>query len=61
MSKGGRGGLIHVLPLLMFLIFAIFWGAYDVVQGLWVALIPSVVVGAMLLLRALRPGSEGRP
>ncbi len=49
-----------MLPLLMFLIFAVFWGAYDVVQGLYVALIPSAVVGALLLLAVIVPRKEGR-
>ena len=38
-----------MLPLLMFLIFAVFWGAYDVVQGLYVALIPSARTMAMAI------------
>ena len=60
MSKGDRGGVIHVLPLLMFVIFAVFWGVYDIKQGLYVALVPSAIVLAALLWKALRPGSEGR-
>ena len=61
MRSRDRGGLIQLLPLLMFLIFALFWGIWDIKQGLYVALIPSVIVGIMLLLRARKPGSEGRP
>ena len=51
-----RGRYVQALPLLMFLIFALFWGIWDIKQGLWVALVPSALVGVALLLRARLEG-----
>lgn len=39
------------LPVLMFLIFAAFWSAYDVVLGLWLAILPSALVGLAIVLK----------
>lgn len=36
--------LIAALPFLMFLIFAGFWSALDVIHGLWLAIVAKVVL-----------------
>lgn len=46
-----RMRVVDTLPLVMFLIFAGFWGGWDVKLGLWLALLPSALVACALLLR----------
>ena len=41
------------LALVPFLIFAAYWSAVDVVHGLWLQLIPSAVVGLLLVAVAV--------
>ena len=59
MSEQSR--LVRGLPVGMFVVFAGFWGVVDVMNGLWLALVPSVLVAATLLLgpRLLRRGGDG--
>lgn len=54
------GGRLRWLPVGMFVVFAAFWGTVDVLEGLWLALIPSVLVTATLVAgpRWLRPGGR---
>ncbi len=53
-------GKTSLLPILIFVVFALFWCGYDVVLGLWWAIIPSALVTAALVARALLPG-KGEP
>lgn len=45
--------LIAALPFLMFLIFAGFWSALDVIHGLWLAIAPSAVVGLAIVAKVV--------
>ena len=50
----------RLLPILIFGIFALFWTAYDIAMGLWWAIIPSALVTAALVTKALL-SSKGEP
>jgi hypothetical protein len=43
--------LIPRIPVVLFLIFAAYWSAWDLHFRLWVALLPSLLIGGLLLLR----------
>ncbi len=51
--------LVRALPVLMFVVFATFWCSYDIVLGLWLALAPSALVGALVVAKLLVAGSGG--
>ena len=44
---------VRAIPFVMFLIFAVFWSALDLVYGVELAVLPSVIVGAALGVRAV--------
>ena len=54
--------LVRLIPFLLFLIFAGFWTATDIMTGLWPAVVPSAIVGVTLVVKGLlSPGHGGRP
>jgi len=42
------------LALVPFLLFAAYWSVVDIVHGLWLQLVPSALVGLLLVAVALR-------
>lgn len=54
----GDSSLLRGLPLLVFLCFALFWSVWAAVSGIWVAMMPSLLVGSLLLGAALRGRGE---
>ncbi len=54
----GDSTLLRSLPLLAFLCFALFWSVWAAASGIWVAIMPSLVVGSLLLGAALRGQGE---
>lgn len=51
-------GRLRWIPLLLFVIFAVFWSAWDLYLGEWTGLIPSIVVVVLLVIRR---GKGGQP
>ena len=57
--KGREYGWAGWLPFLLFLIFAGFWSTVDLLNGFWIAVIPSVLLGLALLARRGLSRREG--
>ena len=46
--------MIRHVPLVLFALFAVYWSAWDLWYGLWVALVPSLLIAAWLGVAAVR-------
>jgi hypothetical protein len=44
---------VRAIPLLLFAIFVVFWSTLDIVYGVPLVILPSVLVALALLVRAL--------
>jgi len=44
---------VRAIPFILFAIFVVFWSTLDVVHGVPLAILPSVLVALALLVRAL--------
>ena len=52
---------IRALPFVMFLIFAVFWSSLDLIHGVELAALPTLLVAVALVVRVVSVRKDSQP